>query len=286
MEAFNATICTEDIEIQKNQTEKTEVETNTIRKRRNSTSRSSTDESVTKKIKTDCDKPENNEENDEENMQQPVKTSPSLTDEQVKKKIKTDCDKPETEEENDEENIPQPAVKRREEAEKFANLYRLLRENEDITQGLSAKSPEKKEKVATHVATGSTQEYSSQYISTCSSLYKAESFRSLKLNSKYRWGTKDIAEIDVGSLPEDVTIIDLRTNKLRKDHEINDKDVNERFNKFAESHQEVLLIGTVPASCLKLIKFTGVVPDSDTSWCDPDDIVSDDSEYSGSDSDW
>ncbi|XP_063447067.1 uncharacterized protein LOC134726588 [Mytilus trossulus] len=170
--------------------------------------------------------------------------------------------------------------------EKFASLYRLLREDEDITQGLSAKSPDKKEKVAIHVATGSTREYSSQYISTCSSLNKAESLRSLKLNSGHRWGMKDIAKIDVGSLPVDVSIIDLRTNKLRKDHETNDKDVNERFNKFAESHQEVLLIGTVPAACLKLIKFTGVVPDSDNRWCDPDEISSDDSMYSGSDSDW
>lgn len=254
MDARNPAICSEDIEIQKNQDEKI-VETNTFRKRRNS-------------------------------------TSPPVTDEPVTKKIKTDCDKPENEEENDEENIPQP-VKRREEAVKFPKLYRLLHENEDITKGLSAKSPGAGKDVATHVATGSKRGYSSQYISTCSSIYKAESFRNLKLNSGYKRGMKDIAEIDVGSLPEDVTIIDLRTNILRKKYEINDKEVNEKFHKFAESHQEVLLVGTVPVSCLKLIKFTGVVPESDISCSDSDELLSDNLEFDGydfnnsnSDSDW
>ncbi|CAC5417382.1 SR140 [Mytilus coruscus] len=254
MDASNATICSEDIEIQKNQAEKI-VETNSFRKRRNSTSPSPSDEPVTKKIKTDCDNPEN-------------------------------------EEENDEENIPQP-VKRREEAVKFPKLYRLLHGNEDITKGLSAKSPDAGKDVATHVATGSKRGYSSQYISTCSSLYKAESFRSLKLNSGYRWGMKDIAEIDFGSLPDNVEIFDLRLRALRYIYEIGDREIDEKFHKFAESHQEVLLVGTVPASCLKLIEFTGVVPESDTSFSDSDELLSDNLEFNGldfnssnSDSDW
>ncbi|XP_071132868.1 uncharacterized protein [Mytilus edulis] len=150
-------------------------------------------------------------------------------------------------------------------------LYRLLYDNEDILKGLSAKSLNARKDVATHVATGSNRGYSSQYISICASLYKAESFRSLKLNSEYKWCMKHIAEIDVASLPENVTIIDLTTNILRKKYETNDKEINEKLHKFAESHQEVLLVGKVPASCLKLIEFTGVVPDSDNSCSDSDD---------------
>lgn len=79
--------------------------------------------------------------------------------------------------------------------------YRLLRDNDDITKGLSAKQPNAKEDVATHVATESKRGYSSQNIATCANLYKAESFRSLKLNSGDKWGMKHIAEIDVESLP-------------------------------------------------------------------------------------
>ncbi|XP_063445442.1 uncharacterized protein LOC134725501 [Mytilus trossulus] len=235
MDLNNVKNGSEDNGTQKTQAE-TIADTSKLGKRRNSTSPSLTDEPVTKKIKTDCDTPENEEENDEENTPLPVETSPSLTDEQDIKKIKTDCDEPENEEENDDENITQP-MKKRVEAEEFPKLYRLLHENEDITKGLSAKSPGAKKDVATHVATGSKRGCSSQYISTCASLYKAESFRNLKLNSGYKWGMKHIAEIDVGSLPENVKIIDLRTNKLRKDHEKNDKEVNEKFHKFADSHQ-------------------------------------------------
>ncbi|XP_052068700.1 uncharacterized protein LOC127707970 [Mytilus californianus] len=247
MDASNVTNGSGDNEIQKSKSEEL-VETNILGKRRNSTSPSLTDEPAIKKIKSDCDQPENKKDNDEENIQQPVK--------------------------------------RREEAEKFLKLYRLLHENDDISEGLSAKKPNAKEDVATHVATGSRRGYSSQYISTCASLYKAESFRNLKLKSGYKWGMKHIAEIDVGSLPEDVTIIDLRTNILRKKYEINDKEVNEKFHKFAESHQEVLLVGKVPESCLKLIKFTGVVPDSDKSSNDSDDFGFDyDSYNSNPDSD-
>ncbi|XP_076074171.1 uncharacterized protein LOC143045502 [Mytilus galloprovincialis] len=251
---------------EKNQAEKIVV-TNTFGKRRNSTSPSLTDEPVIKKIKTYCDEPENEEEDEPKNEEK---------------------DEPENEEENDDENIPQP-MKKRKEAEDFPKLYRLLHENEDITKGLTAKSPGAEKDVATHVATGSKKGRSSQYISTCASLYKAESFRNLKLKSGYKWGMKHIAEIDVGSLPDDVEIIDLRTSMFRRKYEIADNEINENFHKFADSHQEVLLMGTVPAACLKLLKFTGVVPDSDNSCSDSDDCGFDYDSYNSnpdSDSDW
>ncbi|XP_063445443.1 uncharacterized protein LOC134725503 [Mytilus trossulus] len=251
---------------EKNPAEKI-VETNTLGKRRNSTSPSLTDEPVIKKIKTDCDEPENEEENEPKNEKE---------------------DKSKNEEENDDENIPQP-MKKRKEAANFPKLYRLLHENEDITKGLTAKSPGAEQDVATHVATGSKKGRTSQYISTCASLNKAESLRNLKLNSGYKWGMKHIAEIDVGMLPDDVEIIDLRTRMLRRKYEISDKEINENFHKFAESHQEVLLKGTVPASCLKLHEFTGVVPDSDNSCSDSDGCGFDYDSYNSnpdSDADW
>lgn len=50
-------------------------ETNTLRKRRNSTSSLPVDEPDIKKIKTDCDGPENEEKNDAGNIPQLVKRS-------------------------------------------------------------------------------------------------------------------------------------------------------------------------------------------------------------------
>lgn len=194
----------------------------------------------------------------------------SLTDEQTIKKIKNDFDNIVPEEENDENNIQQH-VKRRKETIKFPKLYRLLNDNENVTEGLSAKSPNARKDVATHVATGSRRDYHSQYISTCASLEKAEYFRNLKLQSGYSWGMKHIAEIDVDGLPEKVEIIDLTTKPLRKKYEISDIATNKIFHKFAERHQEVLLVGTVPASCLKLIEFAGD-SDVDTNGSDSEDL--------------
>ncbi|XP_052068031.1 uncharacterized protein LOC127707496 [Mytilus californianus] len=191
--------------------------------------------------------------------------SPSLIDEPVIKKTKTDCDKSETTEESNEENITQP-VKSRKEAVKLPKLYRLLHEDEDETEELTAISPDATTDVATHVATGSQKGSYSRYISTCASLANAEKFRSLKLKSGRKWGMNNIAEIDVGSLPDDVEIIDLRTRMLRKNYEISDMEINEKFHKYARSHQEVLLVGTVPKECWKLLEHDGEFPSSDSDY--------------------
>ncbi|CAC5417383.1 unnamed protein product [Mytilus coruscus] len=191
--------------------------------------------------------------------------SPSLTDEPFIKKIKTDCDKSETAEESNEENITQP-VKRRKEAVKLPKLYRLLHEDEDVNEELTARSLDATIDVATHVATGSQKGSYSMYISTCASLANAEKFRNLKLKSGRKWGMKHIAEIDVGSLPDDVEIIDLRTRMLRRKYEISDIEINEKFHKYARSHQEVLLVDTVPKECWKLLEFDGDIPSSDSDY--------------------
>lgn len=84
--------------------------TNTLGKRRRATSSSLTDDSVIKKIKTDCDKPDSDEERDDENVSKPVKTSP--TNETGIQITKTEYDKPETSlrDINHAENIPQPVT--------------------------------------------------------------------------------------------------------------------------------------------------------------------------------
>lgn len=163
-------------------------------------------------------------------------------DETTMKRFNTKCD--EKQEETKKQSRP--------EAAKFPKLFRLLREGEDITKGLTAKNPNGNEKVAVHVATGSKRYCASQYISKCGSLIYAESLRGLKLRSSFRWGMKDIVEIDVGTLPDDVTIIDLRTQMERRKYETSDQSINYLFHRYAETHQEVLLIGTVPSSCLTL----------------------------------
>ena len=99
-------------------------------------------------------------------------------------------------------------------------------------------------------------------------MYAAQRFRGLKIRKhcRYKYGQKDIAEIDVATLPADVTIIDLRDQADRKTYELrNEKEINQKFHKFASSHSEVLLVGRVPPECLTLIPFTGTVPDSDES---------------------
>jgi len=114
-------------------------------------------------------------------------------------------------------------------------------------------------------------------------LYSAQRFLSLKIkeNCRYKYGQKDIAEIDVAMLPEDVKIIDLREQADREKYELHNKmEINEKFHKFASSHSEVLLVGRVPPECLTLIPFTGTVPDSyeSESSRDSDDVSSSDSD--------
>ncbi|XP_052068404.1 uncharacterized protein LOC127707732 [Mytilus californianus] len=147
--------------------------------------------------------------------------------------------------------VPDPEPIKRKEAKKFRKLYRLMREGENKDNGLMAKNPRSNTTVAEHVANGSN-EGDSRYISTCSTLSAAQNLLRLKTKSKYRNGNKKIVEIDVNNLPLDVDIIDLTEENLRKSHEArNDDDIKRKFHRFAASHGEVLLVGYIPADCLK-----------------------------------
>jgi hypothetical protein len=74
-----------------------------------------------------------------------------------------------------------------------------------------------------------------------------------KENSTKTLLTQDIAEIDVATLPMEVTIIDLRTSIDREIHELqHGMAIKVRFHKFADAHSEVLLVGKVPPGCLTI----------------------------------
>ena len=137
---------------------------------------------------------------------------------------------------------------------KFPNLYRLLANHETAEKDLTAKNPSSTRSVGDHVANGSSS-YSSKFISTCAYQIHAEKLRRLKSRSRrYRHGTKDIVKIDVRRLPVHVEIIDLTTEELRKQHEDGlDEHTKKKFHKYAEEFSEVLLVGTIPSLCLKLI---------------------------------
>lgn len=68
----------------------------------------------------------------------------------------------------------------------------------------------------------------------------------LKLKSSHKYGNKDIVEIHIKSLPEDVQIIDLTETFLWQRFEVGNDKINERFHNFAQRHSEVLLKGNVP----------------------------------------
>ena len=160
----------------------------------------------------------------------------------------------ETDEQGPSASASTATVIKRPEAKTLPKLYRLLSDDDILTYGLVAKNPDDRQiSVAEHVANGSG-DGKSRYISTCSSLGAAQHFRYLKTRGrKYRYGRKDIAEIDVATLPMEVTIIDLRTSIDREIHELqHGMAIQDRFHKFADAHSEVLLVGKVPPECLTL----------------------------------
>lgn len=129
----------------------------------------------------------------------------------------------------------------------------MLRESENKDNGLSAKNPRSNIGVAEHVANGSSGG-DSRYISTCSTLSAARNLLRLKTKSKFRNGTKKIVEIDVNNLPLTVKIIDLTEGNLRKTFEfLKEEEIIRKFNRYAESHGEVLLVGYIPAYCLQYV---------------------------------
>lgn len=134
----------------------------------------------------------------------------------------------------------------------YEKLYRLLREGENTKYGIQAKNPSSNVDVVNHVARGSRGQ-ASKYISTCANLYSAHNLLSLKKRSTYRYGTHQIVEIDVRKLPYSVTIIDLTSHGKRQRHIQYHHDSNTvyKFNRYADQFDEILLVGDVPAHCIR-----------------------------------
>ena len=124
-------------------------------------------------------------------------------------------------------------------------LYRLLRQTESIEDGLWAKDPNSKTSVFLHVTKGSYGQ--SKYISTCGS-YDAVAYLKRKSTQPGK-----IVKIDEDKLLSNkVKIIDLRHQNTRDiciDNSTTAELIN-TFNNFANTFQEVLLVGHVPKSCL------------------------------------
>ena len=127
-------------------------------------------------------------------------------------------------------------------------LYRLLRPDEDWQLGVSAKDPNSTKSVFDHVINGSSWGWQSKYIATCGSLNSVLTFRSKSVNPG------KIVQISEDNLP--VVKIDLRTSSNRSIHYLPGNDSNElinKFNNYANKFEEVLLVGDVPASHIKLM---------------------------------
>lgn len=129
-------------------------------------------------------------------------------------------------------------------------VYRLLRPEENAGYGISAKSKFSNVTAAHHVAWGSRAKHiPSQYISTCRYLHDAQS-----LSSKNRWLNGDIVSINVDNAP--VTVIHVWDAEVRRklnfEQRVADPETIDNFKTFAEYFNEILLIGDVPANCMKI----------------------------------
>ena len=127
-------------------------------------------------------------------------------------------------------------------------LYRLLRRDERLMDGLDAKDPLSTTSVFDYVIKGSNGT-PSKYISTCGSWKAVNSFRS-KSTDPGR-----IANIQKDKLPSSVEIIDLRLQENRYPYIDEDEDTRSigKFNNFAKKFEVVLLVVHVPKSCLELM---------------------------------
>lgn len=123
----------------------------------------------------------------------------------------------------------------------YANLYRLLREDEDPKRdGLMAQDPFAKASVHDHVSYGSTSR--SQYISTSATWNAVATFAFHK-----KAFPKLIAKINVKKLQRigGVSFVDLTKEENRTNYLL-----DSRASNFARKFEEVLIVGKIPPSCI------------------------------------
>lgn len=129
-------------------------------------------------------------------------------------------------------------------------VYRLLRPTECAQFVISAKSKFSNVTAAYHVAWGSSaSKIDSKYISACWNFSDA-----LEISTKNRFLNGDIVSINVDNAP--VTVIHVWHAEVRKqlnlEQQVTDPDTINKFKTFAEYNNEVLLVGDVPANCMKI----------------------------------
>ena len=140
-------------------------------------------------------------------------------------------------------------------------LFRLLRLDENLQNGLSAKDPNSGISVLTHVINGGK---SSKYISTCGSLSAVLEFKSHCVVP----GTVIVKILDE-KLPVDVVKIDLRTPADRLPWYTNGPncgELNYKFDNFSSKFEEVLIDGYVPNTLLQLLTRSDFPPGACPEW--------------------
>lgn len=131
-------------------------------------------------------------------------------------------------------------------------LYRLLREDEDPSLGLSARNPEAKDaKISSHV-NGLKQ---SPYISTTATKQAIQAYEWLarKRNKKTQKQKKfTVVKIDKDKLlkeNEGVEVFDLSDKATREKYLAG----NKKLKNYAAKYEEVLIKGFVPANCITVV---------------------------------
>jgi hypothetical protein len=138
-------------------------------------------------------------------------------------------------------------------------LYRLLRPDENWQLGLWAKDPNSDVSVFNHVINGSSRAFDSIYISTFGSLSAM-----LKLRSKSSTPGAQIVRIVEDNLPV-FDKIDLRTSGIRSGqyilgHPQYPNALINKFNNYANTFEEVLLVGHVPPSHIQPVGVANLFP--------------------------
>ncbi|KAK3102424.1 hypothetical protein FSP39_011301, partial [Pinctada imbricata] len=126
-------------------------------------------------------------------------------------------------------------------------VYRLLRDTESITNGITAKVPHANVSIETHVAYGSR--CSSQYISTSASKYAVKKLIGVKTyGALHNIRVVEIDLVKTKQLRPTTEIIDLTDYTIARRHL-----TSARAHKFASNFEEVLIHGHVPKSAVTLI---------------------------------
>ncbi|XP_060598114.1 uncharacterized protein LOC132751919 [Ruditapes philippinarum] len=124
----------------------------------------------------------------------------------------------------------------------YERLFRVLRDNENISLGICPKNPNANKTIEEHVDNGSYSQ--SQYISTSASREAAIDFA--KKGYNYSPGSRKIAVINTKKMPTSVIYTDLTDPDILYE-EIED----DRAQNFARKFEEVVIEGLIPAHCIE-----------------------------------